>query len=43
MLVIKQKYTIMREKYNLPAVDVTDGGASRLLDVIIDYIGDFKK
>ena len=31
------------EKYNLPAADVTDGGASRLLDVIIDYIGDFKK
>jgi len=31
------------KKYNLPAVDVTDGGASRLLDVIIDHIGDFKK
>jgi uncharacterized NAD-dependent epimerase/dehydratase family protein len=31
------------EDYNLPAVDVTDGGASRLLDIIIDYIGDFKK
>jgi uncharacterized NAD-dependent epimerase/dehydratase family protein len=28
--------------YNLPAVDVKDGGASRLLDIIIDYIGDFK-
>ncbi len=27
-------------KYGLPAVDVKDGGASRLLDVIIDYIGD---
>ena len=31
------------KKYNLPAADVTDGGASRLLDVIIDHIGDFKK
>ncbi len=27
-------------KYGLPAVDVKNGGASRLLDVIIDYIGD---
>jgi hypothetical protein len=27
----------------LPAVDVTDGGASRLIDIIIDHIGDFKK
>ncbi len=27
-------------KYGLPAVDVKDGGASRLLDVIIEYIGD---
>ncbi len=27
-------------KYRLPAVDVKHGGASRLLDVIIDYIGD---
>jgi len=31
------------DEYELPAVDVTDGGASRLLDVIIDHIGDFKK
>jgi uncharacterized NAD-dependent epimerase/dehydratase family protein len=31
------------DEYDLPAVDVTEGGASRLLDVIIDYIGDFKK
>ena len=31
------------DEYELPAVDVTDGGASRLMDVIIDYIGDFKK
>ncbi|HSQ01670.1 MAG TPA: DUF1611 domain-containing protein, partial [Methanobacterium sp.] len=31
------------KNYNLPAADVTDGGASRLLDVIIDHIGDFKK
>lgn len=31
------------DEYELPAVDVTDGGASRLLEVIIDYIGDFKK
>jgi len=27
-------------KYGLPAVDVKNGGASILLDVIIDYIGD---
>jgi uncharacterized NAD-dependent epimerase/dehydratase family protein len=27
-------------KYGLPAVDVKNGGASRLLDVIIEYIGD---
>jgi uncharacterized NAD-dependent epimerase/dehydratase family protein len=31
------------EEYNLPAVDVKDGGASRLMDIIIDHIGDFKK
>jgi uncharacterized NAD-dependent epimerase/dehydratase family protein len=31
------------ENYELPAVDVTDGGASRLMDVIIDHIGDFEK
>jgi len=31
------------KEYDLPVVDVTDGGASRLIDVIIDYIGDFKK
>jgi len=31
------------EEYDLPAVDVTDGGASRLIDIIIDHIGDFKK
>ncbi len=31
------------DEYELPAADVTDGGASRLLDVIIDHIGDFKK
>ena len=31
------------EDYNLPAVDVKDGGASRLMDIIIDHIGDFKK
>lgn len=35
-----QKY---EEKYGLPAVDVKNGGASRLLDVIIDNIGDLKK
>jgi len=31
------------KEYDLPTVDVTDGGASRLLDVIKDYIGDFEK
>ncbi len=31
------------QKYGLPAVDVKNGGASRLIDVIIDHIGDFKK
>jgi uncharacterized NAD-dependent epimerase/dehydratase family protein len=31
------------KEYNLPAVDVKDGGASRLMDIIIDHIGDFKK
>lgn len=27
------------EKYKIPAVDIKNGGASRLLDVIIDHIG----
>lgn len=27
------------ERYKLPAVDIKNGGASRLLDVIIDYVG----
>ncbi len=31
------------DDYDLPVEDVTAGGASRLLDVIIDYIGDFEK
>jgi uncharacterized NAD-dependent epimerase/dehydratase family protein len=30
-------------KYGLPAVDIKNGGASRLLEVIIDHIGEFKK
>lgn len=31
------------DKYGLPAVDIKNGGASRLLEVIIDHIGEFKK
>ncbi len=42
---VSDKTEIMNyeEEYNLPAVDVKDGGASRLMDIIIDHIGDFKK
>lgn len=42
---VKDKTEIAKyeEQYGLPAVDVRNGGASRLLDVIIDYIGDLKK
>ena len=36
----KNELNNYESKYGLPAVDVKDGGASRLLDVIIDYIGD---
>ncbi len=39
----KTEISKYEEEYGLPAVDVTDGGASRLLNVIIDHIGDFKK
>lgn len=39
----KSELAKFEEKYGLPAVDVRNGGASRLLDVIIDYIGDLKK
>ncbi len=36
----KSELNKYESEYGLPAVDVKDGGASRLLDVIIDYIGD---
>ncbi|MBZ2166094.1 DUF1611 domain-containing protein [Methanobacterium spitsbergense] len=36
----KNELNNYESKYGLPAVDVKNGGASRLLDVIIDYIGD---
>lgn len=31
------------EKYSLPTVDIKNGGASRLLKVIYDYLGELKK
>ena len=40
MSLTKTELNNYESKYGLPAVDVKDGGASRLLDVIIDYIGD---
>lgn len=39
----KTEISKYEEDHNLPAVDVRNGGASRLLEVIIDYIGDLKK
>jgi len=30
------------DKYNLPTVDILNGGASRLLEVITNYTGEFK-
>ena len=39
----KSEISKYEEKYGLPTVDIKNGGASRLLKVIIDHIGESKK
>ncbi|MGC9516633.1 MAG: DUF1611 domain-containing protein [Methanomicrobiales archaeon] len=42
---VENKNDILKyeNKYNLPTVDIMNGGASRLLKAIMDYTGEFKK
>lgn len=39
----KDEISKYEEKYGLPTVDIMNGGASRLLRVITDYLGEFEK
>jgi uncharacterized NAD-dependent epimerase/dehydratase family protein len=42
LLTYEKNLIAYEEKYGLPTVDIMNGGASRLLNIITDYIGEFE-